>query len=174
MNTGALNHILKKMGNEDLVRDIVTRLSPSEISTLLLAIGREMTDHIAPQDILKRYGTNRFAKPSNLDPVKVKLTEVKMLKAARALGFSPVLLSPASPLGSCSVTAKVHWIIGVSKEEWRNPGIDARIFFCRIFDGCEAGLPFFVSILHYFTLTIDIYFLFAIIIIEFIIRGRTI
>lgn len=107
MNTDALNHVLKKIGNEDLVKEIVSRLSPSEISTLMLAVCREITDHTTPQDILKKYGTNRFVKPSRLDPVKVKQTEIGMLGAAQTLGFSPVLLSPAGLLGSCSVTAKV-------------------------------------------------------------------
>jgi hypothetical protein len=54
-----------------------------------------------------KYESNRFVKPSKLNPIKVKQVEILMLEIAEASGFSSVLLSPASLLGSCSVIAKV-------------------------------------------------------------------
>jgi hypothetical protein len=102
-----LENILKKVGNENLINELITKLSQSEISTLQLALSKEIANRNTPKDILSKYQSNRFVKPSNLNPIKIKQVEIVMLQMAESLGFSPVLLSPASPLGSCSVIAKV-------------------------------------------------------------------
>ncbi len=102
-----IKNVLEKSGNENLIDELTTRLSQSEITTLLLALSKEITNKIIPNDILGKYESNRFVKPSTLNPIKVKQIEVSMLETAEASGFSSVLLSPASLLGSCSVIAKV-------------------------------------------------------------------
>jgi hypothetical protein len=99
--------ILQKIGNPNLISELLAKLSPSEISTLQLALNKEVTNNSTPNDLLKKYESNRFAKPSKLDPIKVKQTELSMLEMAQQIGFSPVLLSPVSLLGSCSVIAEV-------------------------------------------------------------------
>lgn len=100
--------ILQKLGNENLLSEILAKLSQSEISTLLLAINREITVNSKPNDLLEKYKSSRFVKPSKLNPLKVKQIEISMLEMAEKLGFLPILLSPVSPLGSCSVIAKVN------------------------------------------------------------------
>lgn len=102
-----IKNVLEKAGNENLINELTTRLSQSEITTFLLALSKEMADKNTPGAILSRYESNRFVKPSELNPIKVKKVELLMLEMAEASGFSSVLLSPASPLGSCSVIAKV-------------------------------------------------------------------
>lgn len=102
-----IENVLEKAGNENLINELTTRLSQSEITTFLLALSKEITNKNTPNDVLSKYESNRFVKPSKLNPVKVKQIEILMLEMAEASGFSPVLLSPASPLGSCSVIAKV-------------------------------------------------------------------
>jgi hypothetical protein len=102
-----IKNILEKVGNENLINELTTKLSQSEISTLLLALSKEITNKNTPNDILSKYESNRFVKPSKLNPIKIKQVEILMLEMAESLGFSPILLSPASPLGSCSVIAKV-------------------------------------------------------------------
>lgn len=74
---------------------------------LEIALMKEITGNTKPSELLSKYQSNRFVKPFRLSPVKVKQVEIAMLGMAEKLGFSPVLLSPASPLGSCSVIAKV-------------------------------------------------------------------
>jgi hypothetical protein len=103
-----VKNVLEKTGNENLINELTTRLSQSEITTLLLALSKEITNKNTPNDILSKYESNRFVKPSELNPIKVKQVEILMLETAEASGFSSVLLSPASPLGSCSVVAKVN------------------------------------------------------------------
>ena len=102
-----IKSVLEKAGNENLINELAARLSQSEITTLLLALSKEITNKSTPNDILSKYESNRFVKPSKLNPVKVKQVEILMLEMAEASGFSPVLLSPASLLGSCSVIANI-------------------------------------------------------------------
>ncbi|MGF7059659.1 hypothetical protein [Brassicibacter mesophilus] len=102
-----INNILHKLGSKNLINELTTKLSQSEVSTLLMFLSKEIANKNTPSDILSKYDTNRFVKPANLNLVKVKKVEILMLEMAEALGFSSVLLSPASPLGSCSVIAKV-------------------------------------------------------------------
>ncbi len=102
-----INNILAKAGNKNLVNELANKLSQSEISTLLLALSKEVTNRNTPNDILNKYESNRFTKPSKLNPIRIKQVEILMLEMAETLGFSPILLSPASLLGSCSVIAKV-------------------------------------------------------------------
>lgn len=102
-----IENILEKVGNKNLINELTTKLSQSEINTLLLALSKEITKQNTPNDILNKYRINRFVKPSQLSPIEVKKAEVLMLEIAETLGFLSVLLSPASPLGSCSVIAKV-------------------------------------------------------------------
>ncbi|MFZ2497517.1 MAG: hypothetical protein ACP5N0_14235 [Methanosarcina sp.] len=102
-----IENVLKKIGNENLIDELTTKLSQSEISTLLLALSKKTANKNTPNDILGKYESNRFVKPSKLNPIKVKQVEILMLETAEASGFSSVLLSPASLLGSCSVIAKV-------------------------------------------------------------------
>lgn len=99
--------ILAKLGNERLITELTTKLSQSEMTTLLLALSQEMTAQSSPVDLLNKYGTNRFVKPSELSPIKLKKIELDMLELAENSGFTSLELSPASPLGSCSVIAKV-------------------------------------------------------------------
>lgn len=102
-----IKNVLEKAGNKNLISELITRLSQSEITTFLFALFKEITNKNTPSDILSKYESNRFVKPSELSPIKVKQVEISMLEMAEASGFSSVLLSPASPLGSCSVIAKV-------------------------------------------------------------------
>lgn len=102
-----IENVLEKAGNKNLINELTTRLSQSEITTFLLVLSKEMTNKNTPSDILSKYESNRFVKPSELNPIKVKKVEIMMLEMAEASGFISVLLSPASLLGSCSVIAKV-------------------------------------------------------------------
>jgi hypothetical protein len=102
-----IKNVLEKAGNKNLINELTTRLSQSEITIFLLALSKEIANKNTPNDILSKYESNRFVKPSELSPIKVKQVEISMLELAEASGFSSVLLSPASPLGSCSVIAKV-------------------------------------------------------------------
>lgn len=61
-----IKNVLEKTGNENLINELTTRLSQSEITTLLLALSKEIANKNTPNDILSKYESNRFVKPSRL------------------------------------------------------------------------------------------------------------
>jgi len=99
--------ILEKLGNESLISDLTTALSQSEITTLLLALSKEITETSTPTDLLNKYASNRFVQPSVLNPITMKQAELAMLDMADQAGFVPIELAPSALLGSSSVIAKV-------------------------------------------------------------------
>jgi hypothetical protein len=97
-----VQRILGRIRQPGLLEEL-ERLPPSDVNSLLLAIGKLQTDRLRPADLLRNYRENRFASPSALDPARYYQLEADMTRAAEARGIGAVLLSPAAPLGSCSV-----------------------------------------------------------------------
>ncbi|MGG6311642.1 hypothetical protein [Paenibacillus macerans] len=106
-HTDIVNRVLEKLGHESLISELTTRLSHSDVSTLLLALYKEITEQSSASGLLGKYATNRFVKPAAWSPIRLKRIELAMLESAECHGFGPIELSPASILGSCSVVAKV-------------------------------------------------------------------
>lgn len=74
-----IENVLEKAGNKNLINELTTRLSQSDITTLLLALSKEITNKNTPNNILSKYEFNRFVKPSELNPIKIKQVEILML-----------------------------------------------------------------------------------------------
>lgn len=87
---------------------LIENLSASEFSSLMLEVVRQRAGRISPAEALRDFGKNRFARPVELDPILLLEAEVEWLKKAKEADFSPILLSPVSPLGTCSAVAKVN------------------------------------------------------------------
>ncbi|OZB95037.1 hypothetical protein [Paenibacillus sp. XY044] len=90
-----------------LCETLSKQLPGSELNTLLLQVFRERTRAANASDLLKRYRDNRFVKPSEVSALDLKRLELDVLEIADAHAFEPIQLSPAAPLGSCSVVATV-------------------------------------------------------------------
>lgn len=88
------------------IDSLVERLSGSKFNSLLLEVFRLRAAQVSPADLLRDFEKNRFTQPSTVDPILLLETEANWLKNAREAEFTPVTLSPVSPLGSCSVVAK--------------------------------------------------------------------
>ena len=97
----------QKIGIPDLVDKILTHLSGSELNTLLLNLFRKRIQQIKPSELLRQYAQNRFSTPATIDPIKYKEAEIVWLEKAGNYGFKALLLSPLTPLGSCSVVGYV-------------------------------------------------------------------
>ncbi|WP_284639386.1 hypothetical protein [Paenibacillus silviterrae] len=63
---------------------------------------------ISYRELLVNYASNRFCKPSEVNPIQLKQLELDVLHIAEVLNYRPVELSPAAPLGSCSVVAPAN------------------------------------------------------------------
>jgi len=99
--------IAKKIGYSDLLNDLSEKLSASELNTLLLELFRIRAKKLTPAELLRQFEKNRFASPSEVDPIHFMEFEMRCLKLARSKGFKPTTLSPLAPFGTCSVVAFV-------------------------------------------------------------------
>ncbi|MFD0669966.1 hypothetical protein [Cohnella sp. GCM10027633] len=106
-NEANLSRILRELGKEDWVGALAERLSGSDFNTLMLEIYKARTRRSTPAELLKQYEGNRFVHPAAVDPLRLKQLELDLLTIARAHRSEPIQLSPAAPLGSCSVVGPV-------------------------------------------------------------------
>lgn len=106
MPNPVIESVLKKTGDPELLEKLVTRLSLSELNSVLLEVMKQKAHAIAPTDLLKDYRQNRFVSPSSLDSLSFVKAELAILEIATALNFQPLELSPVAPLGSCSAIAR--------------------------------------------------------------------
>jgi hypothetical protein len=96
-----------KTGNENIIDDILTKLSGSELNSFLLELFKKKSLQTTPTDVLKAYKTNRFTQPSLFNPVTFKKEELSWLENGAECGFQPVLISPLTPFGTSSAVAFV-------------------------------------------------------------------
>jgi hypothetical protein len=97
----------REAGMPGLVEGLVDRLSGSDLNSLLLEVYRQRAARMSAAELLAQYQGNRLVQPSPLDMIRLLELELQVLRFFRACGFVPVELSPAAPLGSCSVVATV-------------------------------------------------------------------
>ncbi|MEV6416285.1 hypothetical protein [Kribbella sp. NPDC051718] len=92
----------------DGAREALTRgLSPSELQTALLEVGRERAAAVTPARLMQRWREDRFVRPSGVDPRALVKTQA-MLWERLPERFAGVELSPLTPLGTCSTVATIH------------------------------------------------------------------
>lgn len=99
--------IKTKTGNENIIDDVLTKLSGSGLNSFLLELFKKKSIQTEPSDVLRAYRSNRFTQPSLLDLVKFKKEELNWLENGAGSGFQPVLISPLTPFGTCSTVAPV-------------------------------------------------------------------
>jgi hypothetical protein len=102
-----VERIQKKTVGADSLLTIADQLSGSELNSLLLAFFQKLTDKIQPTDLIKQHAQNRFVRPAGIDPIQYKALELECLRLAQAHQFTPLILSPLTPLGTCSVVGEV-------------------------------------------------------------------
>jgi len=98
---------LNERAGTDLVRFLSEDLSGSELNSLLLEVFERRASAEHPTSVLRQYTSNRFVKPSNLDPLRLKALELQALQVLARQRFQPVELSPLSPFGTCSAMGAV-------------------------------------------------------------------
>ena len=97
----------REAGLPGLVEGLVDRLSGSDLNSLLLEVYRQKAARMSAAELLAQYQGNRLVQPSALDMIRLLELELQVLRFFKTRGFLPVELSPAAPLGSCSVVATV-------------------------------------------------------------------
>ena len=102
-----LGRVLREAGVPDLLPVLAERLSPADLTTLLLAVYRLRAAAVTPGRLLERYERDRFAAPSALDPAELARLDVLIHERLARHGFSGVELSPVCPLGTNAAVATV-------------------------------------------------------------------
>lgn len=97
--------IVQKLGLDPILERLSGSLSLSDLNSLLLEVFRRKAAQTSAGELLKRYASNRFVLPADVNPLELKRLEIALLELAERHAYIPVQLSPVAPLGSCSAVA---------------------------------------------------------------------
>jgi hypothetical protein len=114
--SGIIERIERESGVAGLAEILAERLNPSDLQSLLIEVTRRRANKRSPAELLKDFATSRFFGTAR--PDRAALLAWEQLTLALCGGrFEPVELSPVTPLGACSVVARVDqdWSIGTTR-----------------------------------------------------------
>jgi hypothetical protein len=102
----ALERIVAASGYPGVIELLAERLSATDLQTLMLEVYRRRSSARTPSDVLRDYEEGRFFGASRIDFQHFDMWDaiVGPLLAGR---FERLLLSPMTPLGTCSAVATV-------------------------------------------------------------------
>lgn len=102
-----LQRLQRHLLPEGLIDLLATGLSGADFNSLLLDVFQKRAAARTPADLLRDFDQNRFVTPAKVDVLQQLTFELAWLQAAAEHGFEPQLLSPVSPLGTCSAVGTV-------------------------------------------------------------------
>jgi hypothetical protein len=83
-----------------------TRLSPTSLRTLLMAVARARSERVRPADLIDRWQSDRFVRPSATDPRPLAELEAGLWRLLPP-EVAGIELSPVAPLGTSAAIASV-------------------------------------------------------------------
>lgn len=83
-------------------------LSGTVFNTVLLELYKKQAAKVKVADLVVDFTQNRFVLPSKVNALAFKSLELAWLQMADSHGFEPIILSPLTPLGTCSAVAEVN------------------------------------------------------------------
>ncbi|MGP3919609.1 hypothetical protein [Nonomuraea sp. 10N515B] len=102
----ALDRVLRQAGGPEILDVLSERLSGADLTTLLLEVMRRRARALAPADVLRRYGQDRFVAPAPIPFGRLRRAEDAVLSALPD-DVEVVTLAPVAPLGACSAVGPV-------------------------------------------------------------------
>ena len=102
----ALDRIIAAAGGTALLKVLADELSGADLTTLLLEVFRRRAERLSPADIMRRYRTDRFVAPAEVNTTALRRAEEAMLGALTP-GFDVLTLAPVLPLGAHTAAAGV-------------------------------------------------------------------
>ncbi len=106
MPEGHVDRIVRESGVHDLVDILSTRLSPTDLQSLMMEVYRRRAGQILPGGLLSRFEQDRFSQPAAVSPRATSDLE-HLVWAALPEGYEGIELSPLCPMGTNSVVATV-------------------------------------------------------------------
>lgn len=107
MTQKIIDSITSKIRIPNLIDLFVEHLSFGELQSLLIKIFELKTKKKRFKDILNEYNSNRFTRPSDINPVIHRNLELKVFSLLPN-DFVTIDLSPLTPLGTSSTLTTVH------------------------------------------------------------------
>lgn len=96
----------KKIDYFGILESLANKLTPTELNSFLVELFHRRARELKPQNVLSNFQSNRFVKPSSLDPLIVAKFDVIAFEILPK-EFQRIELSPLSPFGVCSSMATV-------------------------------------------------------------------
>jgi hypothetical protein len=84
-----------------------SELSPTDLQSLLLSLAQTRARRIRPAEALRRWKSDRFARPAAIDPGWLSEVESRLWQRLRDTPFVGLALSPVTPLGTCTSVGAV-------------------------------------------------------------------
>jgi hypothetical protein len=136
-----IQRIMNILGLDGNISELLgTKISLSDLNSLLLEVFRTITADTPAAELLKRYSGNRFVLPAEVDPIQLKRLEIDTLEIAGEHAYTPIQLSPVAPLGSCSVVATADQNKIISALRGTEVVADAtNLLALHICDGIKSG-----------------------------------
>ena len=104
---GSDRRLHKKIDQEAILEQL-NQLSGSEFNSFLLKMYQVRAGRITPGELMRQFAQSRFTKGADVNSIAYKQLEIRCLEAAAQQGFTPLELSPLTPLGTCSAIARVN------------------------------------------------------------------
>ncbi|MEV1178093.1 hypothetical protein [Nonomuraea sp. NPDC049784] len=102
----ALGRVLRQAGGQEILDVLAERLSGADLTTLLLEVTRRRAGALAPADVLRRYGHDRFVAPARVPFRRLRRAEDAVLSAVPE-SVELITLAPVTPLGTHSAVGPV-------------------------------------------------------------------
>lgn len=107
MTQNIINGIVSKINVPNLIELLVDRLSFGELQSLLLKTYELKTKKKQYIELLREYKSNRFTKPSDIDPIIQRNLELDIFSLLPE-HFELLELSPLTPIGTSSVLTGIN------------------------------------------------------------------
>ena len=116
MQDEILRRIEREAGVPELAETLAERLAPTDLRSLLLAVARRHAARTSPADVLHRYQSDRFVRPSTVDARILDELE-RQAQSLLPDRFEVLELSPVCPLGTSSVLGGVSqdWVVTAAR-----------------------------------------------------------
>jgi hypothetical protein len=108
--SSAIDRVVKKVGEPDIVRTLASELTASDLTTLLMAAAVERASSVDGSDVLARYGSDRFSRPGTAPFRRLREIEDRFISAVPEL-WDWVVVSPLVPFGA-------HVALGEISQDW--------------------------------------------------------
>jgi hypothetical protein len=107
VDEGLLERVGRQAGVSNLLDVLSERLSPADLTSLLLAVYRRRAGDLAPAKVLEAFERNRFVGPGLVDASVMSSFDTAWFAVLRELGYAALELSPLSPLGTVAAVTNL-------------------------------------------------------------------